>query len=825
MTKTKGSSFLTCAAIIFSILLIPIANFIPVNALTTDNTVPNSTNTVVSTTLTTTNSSQIISPIVNATGSTNVTDTGGSVSIGNPLGLPLQNLTIPVSASSSVAGVQAFGNGTIVTSQNGVLMTFFFDPQGPAGNNQGKVKPSDPTIIVKSDDLSGNQFSGMFMELQNPDGSDIATGYSPASFSTQSGKQYLVYANGYQNYVFKHWDDGSTNPSRAITPTQSMTLTAFYSGSTAAPQPPTGLTASAFSSSRIDLSWTAPTNYGSSAITGYTIERSTDGGASWSTLASNTGSTATTYSDTGLVSSTTYAYKVYAINSAGTSLPSNIASATTKSSSGSITKIQSGLVASDSLTNETKTQQQLQASNGNGYWFYGGDAPAENANYSFFRDSGGFHIGMQAPKDGTWAGFYGVSPKHNAKLFNAQITNPVRATQGQFYENGMYVQTANGNVSYVTCTTFTNNQATDWGIINATGNTNQVTSYEVLWFDTSANQPLSRNCSIVTNGNDFLAVYLDGSKVYEKDNANLQMPAPFNAFLEPQSSDGKEFLVGAFKNYYVTTDQNIKVTNLPSNAATVTISNSTGSVLASGTVSSGNATLNVGQFAFPLAATIKVFDSGNNLIASGPQSIYGGDVYSVNSSGGTTTGATSSGIALNNVQSTSGTVSASNQITLSNFNAGTGNNNILVVGVSANNNNAASVTFNGVQLTQAVLSFSNNDAELWYLKNPTGTGNGVDQTSPILTTTTNHNTTPSSPSISITTKSSNSLVLDLPSIYGGSTLGSSTCAQQWDVNIQNAITGASSSVKTSSPAAVTCKWTASSSDLWDDVAVELKAAS
>src|SRR5207245_1650737 len=71
-----------------------------------------------------------------------------------------------------------------------------------------------------------------------------------------------------------------------------------------APSPPTGLTATAVSSSQISLSWTVPNN-GGSAIIGYKVERSTDGGTTWSTLVANTGSTATTYSDTGLAHTTT----------------------------------------------------------------------------------------------------------------------------------------------------------------------------------------------------------------------------------------------------------------------------------------------------------------------------------------------------------------------------------------------------------------------------------------------------------------------------------------------------------------------------------------
>src|SRR5207237_706620 len=87
---------------------------------------------------------------------------------------------------------------------------------------------------------------------------------------------------------------GTSCPSNTATETTSST----------APQPPTGLTATAVSSSQINLSWTAPSNTGGYAITGYKIERSTDGGTTWSIIQSNTGSTTTTYSNTGLAPST-----------------------------------------------------------------------------------------------------------------------------------------------------------------------------------------------------------------------------------------------------------------------------------------------------------------------------------------------------------------------------------------------------------------------------------------------------------------------------------------------------------------------------------------
>lgn len=102
----------------------------------------------------------------------------------------------------------------------------------------------------------------------------------------------------------------------------------FYVHWLSAPTPP-NLQADAVSSSQINLSWTAPTSNGGSAITGYLIERSIDNGVTWSTIISNTDSTSTTYSDTGLQPNSTYTYKVSAINAIGTSSPSNTASATT----------------------------------------------------------------------------------------------------------------------------------------------------------------------------------------------------------------------------------------------------------------------------------------------------------------------------------------------------------------------------------------------------------------------------------------------------------------------------------------------------------------
>ena len=95
------------------------------------------------------------------------------------------------------------------------------------------------------------------------------------------------------------------------------------------PGPPGNLAATAVGGTRIDLTWAAPDDVGNAPIEGYRIEWSADGGDPWQDIESDTGSTARSYSDTGLASETTRHYRVSAINSFGTGGPSDAATATT----------------------------------------------------------------------------------------------------------------------------------------------------------------------------------------------------------------------------------------------------------------------------------------------------------------------------------------------------------------------------------------------------------------------------------------------------------------------------------------------------------------
>ena len=99
---------------------------------------------------------------------------------------------------------------------------------------------------------------------------------------------------------------------------------AVEAASQTVPSAPTNLTASAVSSSQINLAWTDTSNN----ETGFQIERKT-GSGSYAVVAT-VGAGVTSYSDIGLTSATTYFYQVRSTNGAGASAPSSSASATTQ---------------------------------------------------------------------------------------------------------------------------------------------------------------------------------------------------------------------------------------------------------------------------------------------------------------------------------------------------------------------------------------------------------------------------------------------------------------------------------------------------------------
>lgn len=140
--------------------------------------------------------------------------------------------------------------------------------------------------------------------------------------------------NGEDNYglLDSNYDPTPANPlKQQLLATIQFPLSSGGGGGGKKPDAPSNLTASPFSSSQINLSWTAST---SSGVT-YDVYSSTTSGFKIST--SNriaTSVSATTYPNAGLNASTTYYYLVTATTAKAQSRPSNQASATTQSSGG-----------------------------------------------------------------------------------------------------------------------------------------------------------------------------------------------------------------------------------------------------------------------------------------------------------------------------------------------------------------------------------------------------------------------------------------------------------------------------------------------------------
>jgi hypothetical protein len=105
---------------------------------------------------------------------------------------------------------------------------------------------------------------------------------------------------------------------------QADMATPIVSG-TMPPTAPTNLIAAAAGTSQINLSWTASTS--TIGVRGYLVERENPGSSSFVQIGTTPG---TTYSDTGLAASSTYSYRLRAMDTAGNlSSYSNVASATT----------------------------------------------------------------------------------------------------------------------------------------------------------------------------------------------------------------------------------------------------------------------------------------------------------------------------------------------------------------------------------------------------------------------------------------------------------------------------------------------------------------
>jgi hypothetical protein len=223
----------------------------------------------------------------------------------------LMGLEIRSSSSGSCSAVPSAPAGLTATASSSSAIGLSWSAVTPPAN-----------CTISSYSVYGSTASGFTPSASNLIASGVtATTYSNTGLAASTTYYYKVEAV----------DADGASPASA----QANATTQAASCSTV-PSAPTGLTATASSSSAIGLSWTAVTPPANCSIRSYSVYGSTASG--FTPSASNliaSGVTATTYSNTGLAASTTYYYVVEAVDADGSSAASAQASATTQASGGS----------------------------------------------------------------------------------------------------------------------------------------------------------------------------------------------------------------------------------------------------------------------------------------------------------------------------------------------------------------------------------------------------------------------------------------------------------------------------------------------------------
>ncbi|MGA1979975.1 MAG: glycoside hydrolase family 9 protein [Sedimentisphaerales bacterium] len=232
-------------------------------------------------------------------------------------------------------------------------------PAGAPTNNPPTVSISSPangatftapasiTINATAADSDGTISSVAFYQGSTLLGTDTTSPYS-YTWSNVAAGSYSLTARATDN-------GGAVTTSSAV----SITVT----GTTTVPTAPSGLTATAASSSQINLAWTD----NSSNETGFYVERSTSSTSGFSQIAS-LGANVTTYSSTGLAASTRYYYRVRAYNSAGNSAYSNTANATTQAAGTTAPAAPSNLTATAASSSQINLAWTDNASNETGFY-------------------------------------------------------------------------------------------------------------------------------------------------------------------------------------------------------------------------------------------------------------------------------------------------------------------------------------------------------------------------------------------------------------------------------------------------------------------------
>src|SRR2546425_1142381 len=336
--------------------------------------------------------------------------------------------TVPASTAGShtVSAKDAASNSA--SAQFNVTATI---PSAPTNLSATAVSPSQINLIwTAPTNNGGSAITGYKIERST----DGGTSWGTIVASTVNSWYSNSFLSANTTYTYKL---STINPIETSLPSSTASAT---TNPATVPAPPRYLSATTVSPSQINLSWWTPVNTGGSAITAYKIERSTDGGTTWNTIVANTGSVLyiNHYSNTGLLPSATYTYRVSAINAIGTSAPSSSASATTSPAT-TQASISLSPTSGNAGTTVTVIGSNFTANSGITI-SYDGTAVATTPGTITTSSSGGFSAAFTVPTSA--AGSHTVNAKDAASnSASAQFTVTTSTTSTL----GVKTQDKNGN--------------------------------------------------------------------------------------------------------------------------------------------------------------------------------------------------------------------------------------------------------------------------------------------------------------------------------------------------------------------------------------------
>ena len=232
------------------------------------------------------------------------------------------NRTVGVSTSRPMYGLSQVFEAAVTDSGK---------PATPAAPSIGATEGSNSSLDVGwLEPANAGPFVKYYLRYRKVTDQDWSTGPQDVTISfanittgLRAGTKYEVQVRAKNSNGDSEWSPSGTG----------------QTDSGIRPDVPRNLNATANGQDRIDLNWTSPVYHGASSVRSYKIEVRSDA-SNWLTLLPTTGNTDTEYSHTGVPANTTRHYRVSAINTQGSGLPSEHypdtleASATTGSAEG-----------------------------------------------------------------------------------------------------------------------------------------------------------------------------------------------------------------------------------------------------------------------------------------------------------------------------------------------------------------------------------------------------------------------------------------------------------------------------------------------------------